>query len=229
MPDIPKLLYDGYQHQLRGQLEEAARIYRKILRAEPGNADVLILLGIVRDRQFRHAGSDRDYDKAIRFKPDSPQAHYNRGVAFTKLGRYPEAAPSFARAIELRPELPEALGEYARASRVICDWSRHDWIERQLIEMVRNDRTTLNPQTLLQFSDDPADLLACARGFVAHFLGPEPSAAAPAAPGPPGRRENPARLSLRRFPRARGRLSHRAVDRAPRPRPLRGHRHFHRP
>lgn len=174
MPDISKLLYDGYQHQLRGQLEEAARMYRKILRAEPGNADVLILLGMVRDRQFRHAEAIEHYDKAIRFKPDSPQAHYNRGVALTKLKRYPEAAPSFGRAVELRPELPEALGEYALASRVICDWTRHDWLERQLAETVRSGRAALNPQTLLQFSDDPAALLACARGFVAHTLGRDP-------------------------------------------------------
>jgi protein O-GlcNAc transferase len=175
MAQISQLLHDGYQHQLRGQLDEAARIYKKILRAEPGNADVLILLGMVRDRQFHHTEAIEHYDKAIRFKPDSPQAHYNRGLAFTKLGRYPEAAPSFGRAVELRPELPEALGEYARALRMNCDWSRHDWLERQLAETLHNGRTPVNPQTLLQFSDEPAELLACARGFLAHLLGPEPA------------------------------------------------------
>ena len=174
MAQISELLYDGYQHQLRGQYDEAARIYRKILRADPGNVDVLVLLGLVRDSQFRYEEAIEHFDKAIRLKPGSPQAHYNRGVALTKLRRYPEAVPAFARAVALRPELPEALGEYALATRKICDWSRHAWIDEQLTAMVRSGRTPVNPQTMLQFSDDPADLLACARGFIKHTLGRNP-------------------------------------------------------
>ena len=113
MAQISQLLYDGYQHQLRGQFEEAARIYRKILRAEPGNADVLILLGIVRDSQFLHERGDR----ALR-QGDPLQARTRRrpttiaawrspsSVAIRK--RRPRSSAPIAAA-----DLPEALGEYA--------------------------------------------------------------------------------------------------------------------
>ena len=226
MPDIPKLLDDGDQHQLRGQLEEAARIHQKILRAAPGRRCA---------RPARHGARSTArqqeaieiYDKAIRFKPHSPQAHYNRGLALTKLGRYPEAAPSFARAVELRPELPEALGEYARALRTNCDWSRHDWLERQLAEMPCAAAAPDKSADAAAIFRRPRRLARCCARLCRPSPGAGAGAAAPAAS--PGRRENSARLSLRRFPRARGRLSHRAADRAPRPRPLRGHRHFHWP
>jgi tetratricopeptide (TPR) repeat protein len=126
MPTVSELLQDGYQLHVRGQLEDAAKRYRQILRAEPRNADVIVLLGMVRDLQRRHGEAVEPYDKAIRIDPKSPQAHYNRGIAnrgiaLTKLRRQPEAAPAFERAIALKSDLPEALGEYALASRMICD------------------------------------------------------------------------------------------------------------
>lgn len=184
MAQISQLLYDGYQHQLRGQFEEAARAYRKILRAEPGNADVLILLGIVRDRQFRHEEAIEHYDKAIRFKPDSPQAHYNRGVALTKLGRYAEAVPSFEHAYGLRPTLLEGLSELVNARRVICDWRDFSQVAQKLPRAAREGRVALSPFLMLLFSDAPADQFAAARNFLALK---EIRQTAPRRAGPPTR------------------------------------------
>ena len=189
MAQISQLLHDGYQHHLRGQFDDAARIYRKILRAEPGNADVLILLGMVRDRQMRHEEAIEHFDKAIRFKPDSPQAHYNRGISLTKLDRYPEAAPSFSRAVALRPDLPEALGEYAVAQRHACNWSDHDRIARELTSAVRKG-IVVSPLKFMQFSDDPADLFACTKKFAEQATSAQPSTrrAAPRRPPASGER-----------------------------------------
>ena len=46
----------------------------------------------------------QELEKAIAFDPDFEEAHSDLGVAYTFLGRYPEAAAEFRRAIELIPE-----------------------------------------------------------------------------------------------------------------------------
>lgn len=189
MAQISQLLHDGYQHHLRGQFDDAARIYRKILRAEPGNADVWVLLGIVCDKQMRHEEAIERYDKAIRFKPESPQAHYNRGVALTKLRRYAEAVPSFERAYDLRPTLLEGLSELAHARRVICDWRDFSQVAQELPRAAREGRIALSPFMMLLFSDAPADQFAAARNFLVlkEIRQTAPRRAGPPAPATRGR------------------------------------------
>jgi predicted O-linked N-acetylglucosamine transferase (SPINDLY family) len=170
MKPVSKQLYDGYQFQLRGKWDDAARLYRKILRAEPKNADVMILLGIVRDKQMKHADAVELFDRAIKIKPDLPQAHHNRGVALAKLDQYIEAAASFLRGFELRPEIPEALSEYASMKRRMCDWDNYDWLTRELMDIVRGNRAVVNPFIFMQFSDDPAYHLSCAQLYMSRHL-----------------------------------------------------------
>ncbi len=103
MKPIPQLLYDGYQYQLRGKFEEAARLYRKVLRAQPKNADVMILLGIVLDRLMQHAEAVDLYDRAISIKPDAPQAHFNRALSLFNQHRLEDAAAAFGKSTLTAP------------------------------------------------------------------------------------------------------------------------------
>jgi predicted O-linked N-acetylglucosamine transferase (SPINDLY family) len=167
MKPVSRLLYDGYQFQLRGKFEEAARLYRKILRAEPKNADVMILLGIALDRLKQYAEAVNLYDQAIGIKPDSPQAHFNRALSLFNLYRLEDAAAAYRKAWELKPDLPHALSRYADLQRQLCDWRDYDRLERDVLAAAVDPGMVFHPSVILQFTDDPAIHLAAARSFVA--------------------------------------------------------------
>ncbi len=172
MKTLAQLLQEGHQHQQQGRWEDAARAYRQILRIKPNNANVIGLLGLMRLNQLRFDEALEQFDKATRLEPGVAEHHYYRGFALNGLKHFAEAAAAFQRAYELKPDLPHALGEYALCVRTICDWSRHDWLERELMTTVREQRAVVNAFTFLKFSDDPADQLACARMYALRDLIP---------------------------------------------------------
>ena len=89
-PPLAKLLYDGYQQQLRGQYEDAARAYRKILKSAPDHADVIQLLGRCRARQGREIEAIELYRKALARRPDDAKCLYNLALAYGALKREAE-------------------------------------------------------------------------------------------------------------------------------------------
>ncbi|KJV52236.1 TPR repeat-containing protein 08 [Orientia tsutsugamushi] len=50
----------------------------------------------------------KNYDIAIKYKPDSAEAYINKGVALNELGQYQEAIENFDIAIKYKPDLAEA-------------------------------------------------------------------------------------------------------------------------
>ena len=59
------------------------------------------------------------YDVALTVKPDSADAHFNRGIALKDLGRIPEALACYDRAIAIDPDYAEAY--YNRGKRPADD------------------------------------------------------------------------------------------------------------
>src|SRR5262249_45020712 len=93
---------------LRGEGDAAARIYREIITAEPGNFDANHLLGAVLLQQRQFAEAERFIAKALTIIPDNPAALDNHGIALIRLKRFDEALASHDRAIALKPEFAEA-------------------------------------------------------------------------------------------------------------------------
>ena len=58
----------------------------------------------------------RDYDEAIRLKPDDADAYKNRGVAYNNKGDRAAAARDLERALQLNPAEPQAdaMRDYIR-------------------------------------------------------------------------------------------------------------------
>ena len=50
----------------------------------------------------------RQFQEALRLKPDSAQAHYNLGVALAKKGQMDEAISQYQEAVRLKPDFAEA-------------------------------------------------------------------------------------------------------------------------
>lgn len=165
-PDLAKLLYDGYQHQLRLQYEDAARCYRKILKRVPDHADVLQLLGIVRARQDRHAEAAGHYEKALTYQPNDPKAWYNLALSYGAMGQIQREVEAMERAFALDKTLPLAPNVLFPDRRARWDWRDHDLLLDHLRRGALGEGAPALPFLTL-YLDEPGLQLAAARRNVA--------------------------------------------------------------
>ena len=107
--DAASLLTEALALHQGGRLDEAERIYDRILAAQPGHFDCLHLLGLILHQRGKHADAVRQIDLALRKNPDNCLALNNRGIALNELGRFDEALASYERALAVRPDYAEAL------------------------------------------------------------------------------------------------------------------------
>ncbi len=104
---------EAQRHHLAERWDAAARLYRDILSASPGNPDVLQLLGVV---ELQRGNADLGIgliERAIATAPDHADAHFNLGVAHRQRNDHAKAADAYRRAIAARPDFADAHGELA--------------------------------------------------------------------------------------------------------------------
>lgn len=106
-PGVVEALQQAVAEIGAGRLDAAARIL-------DGNAGALgtnvgqNIRGDIHLKQGRPADALRAFDAAIRFAPQMPEAHANRGVALEALGRLDDALAAADRALRYRPNYPVA-------------------------------------------------------------------------------------------------------------------------
>ena len=91
-----------------GRIGEAEAIYRRVLEAEPENADALHLLGIAMRQSGRPKEAIELIKRAIARNPRQPSYISNLGTALEAAGEKDAALAAYRRAIVLRPAFPEA-------------------------------------------------------------------------------------------------------------------------
>jgi len=118
---IGKVLEDAKGHYNIGRLDEAERLYQKVLQADPDHLVSLLMLGIIAFRKGNNDAAIVSLNKAIAIKPDYAEAHGNLGTVLFEAGRFDEAVASYRSFIEIKPGIAEAhfnLGNaYIRAGR----------------------------------------------------------------------------------------------------------------
>ncbi|HXJ01836.1 MAG TPA: tetratricopeptide repeat protein, partial [Micropepsaceae bacterium] len=67
-------------HQAK-HFDEAEKIYRQVLKAQPNNFDCLHLLGVIHYQRGNHAAAVSQIDAALRVQPNVSDAFNNRGNA----------------------------------------------------------------------------------------------------------------------------------------------------
>ena len=92
-----------------GDLIEAEKLYRQVLKVKPDHFDSLHLLGVSYLQRSRYAEAVRIIDMALKINPHSAFAHNNRGNALKELKQFDEALESHDRAIEHKPDYADAL------------------------------------------------------------------------------------------------------------------------
>lgn len=90
-------------HHNAGRLAEAEGLYRQILANQPGHADALHLLGVVKFQCNQLDTARELIGRAIAIHPIEGIYHYNLGHVLTMAGKRKEAIESYRRAISLQP------------------------------------------------------------------------------------------------------------------------------
>jgi tetratricopeptide (TPR) repeat protein len=98
-----------------GRYGEAVPVYRELVKALPGNAGLLLNLGMA----LHMAGEDREavpqFEAALRLQPDLLPATLLLGAAQMRLGRPAAAVGPLAKAVRLQPDNGEARSMLADA------------------------------------------------------------------------------------------------------------------
>lgn len=105
------------KHQ-QGHVEDAAAVYRELVRESPNDVDALHFLGIA----FHQMGDDdaalAHLGRALALAPDHADARNNRGNVLKQLGRLDEAETDYRHALAVRPKDANARSNLGTVLRV---------------------------------------------------------------------------------------------------------------
>ena len=96
------------EHHKEGRLEEAERLYREVIRANPRNVDAIRLLGRVALSARRNDDAERLFQRAIRLAPDFTGAMADLARLCKEQNRFEEAIEWCEKVIELEPKNAQA-------------------------------------------------------------------------------------------------------------------------
>ena len=105
---IAEALQSALRHHNSGNLAEAERLYREILKQEPHHAESLHLLGVIAFQAGRADAAQELIQQAIALNPSAPEFHSNLGNVLKAVGSPEEAMACYRRALALRPDFPDA-------------------------------------------------------------------------------------------------------------------------
>ena len=104
-----KDMLEAVRAQQSGRLDEAADAYRRILEADPKEADALNNLGIIFAQRGDFAAASDCLARALEVRPDSSETRSNLANLYVKLGRTDEAAETYRKALDANPQNVDAL------------------------------------------------------------------------------------------------------------------------
>lgn len=137
LPEQPRILYAlGLLLAQQDRIDEALDVFRRLVEADPENADALNALGYtMTDRTDRHEEALGYIERALALKPDSAAIIDSKGWVLFRLGRPAEALPHLERAFaldanaEIGAHLGEVLWALGRRDEARRIWTRSREIE----------------------------------------------------------------------------------------------------
>jgi len=101
MKDLHNLINEALQLHEKGKIQDAIRLYLKILKNKKNDSQLLYLLGTAYIQIGNTNLGIEQLKKSIFLKPENLFAHSNLGNAFKDLKRYEDAIASYNKAIEI--------------------------------------------------------------------------------------------------------------------------------
>ncbi len=105
---VPQALQQALALHQQGRLQDAEKIYLRILKSAPAHFDVLNLLGALKLQTGKAGEAYRLITAALEVEPRSADALTNLGLALRAMGRNAEALARFDQALALLPTHVEA-------------------------------------------------------------------------------------------------------------------------
>ena len=171
--------------------QEALVSYNQVLAVHPAHVETLIIRGATLQELRRYDEALASYDRVRELAPRHAAVHYGLGNLFSEIKRFDEALTSYGAALAISTDHPDRFGIVVPAMAT-CDWARTEALAAPLHDALMAGKPSVNPFTLVGYSDDPALHLQCARNFVADRL---PSRPEPMCKGPVARRHDRIRLA----------------------------------
>jgi tetratricopeptide (TPR) repeat protein len=129
--DVANAVEQALALHRQGRLDEAERIYGRVLKASPGHFDALHLCAMLKLQRGKAGEAYRLIGAALRIDPRSADALSNAGLVLSALKRDEEALASFEKALSLSPDHVEALNnrglallETGRAEEALASFER---------------------------------------------------------------------------------------------------------
>lgn len=113
--DAEELLREGAARHARGDLDGAARLYRRVLARRPEDANALNLLGVVARQRGEVARALDLSTRAVAQRPDSFVFLANHGAALAEAGHLPQAIAALKAALARRPDEVQTLRNLGQA------------------------------------------------------------------------------------------------------------------
>jgi tetratricopeptide (TPR) repeat protein len=98
-----------------GKLDEAKRLYLRVLRVTPADMETLYLLGTACSQEGDFAQAKRYLEKALALQPDHVETLNNLGLTLKGERRAKEAMVYYRRALALQPDYADALNNAGNA------------------------------------------------------------------------------------------------------------------
>jgi tetratricopeptide (TPR) repeat protein len=94
--------------EVEGRVDDAVTIYNTLLREEPDNPVVRVMLGTLLCQIGDLDAAEEHIEAAVQLDPNSERAWYARGLLMDARGRWGAAVQYFDRALSIRWDFPEA-------------------------------------------------------------------------------------------------------------------------
>ena len=145
------MLRDALILHRKGNLAEAAALYRRILAENPRNAEALHLLGVLEFQKKNPVTTIELIGQAIKVDPNNAAFFANIGLAFHELNRFEDAAMMFDRALAIKPDYADALNyrgntlrRLNRLNEALISYARALSIRPDFAEALNNRGTVLS-------------------------------------------------------------------------------------
>lgn len=115
--NINEAMYLAVQSLRAGDLEQAERIFKEILKIQPDNADALQLLGVIFYQNGSYNAAMEYMEKALLYAPANADVHNNLGIILQSKGQFDESIACYQKALQLRPGFFQAQFNLGNAFR----------------------------------------------------------------------------------------------------------------